>query len=264
MRHQRHYCLLGLLTILCSGAWAQRIVVLSPDVAEIVVALGAANEVVGKDQFDPLPALAKVPVVSLHRSVTSESVLSVKPDVVLGSWMVQPPSVFAQLKKIGIKAENVAPQEDMETYARSIRTIGRLLGKQSQANSMASQWQHHMNALPPTGKRYILSYDGRIVAGRGTVADRLIKLAGGINAANVDGLKPLSREGWLAAKPDVILVAEHHSKLLGGSRGFATRPEVAASTAAKNSKIAFWPANDYLRYSLNTPQTVKKLHELAK
>lgn len=259
--------ILGML-LSFQAAFAQRIVVLSPDVSDIVVALGHSREVVGKDFTDRNPALKEVPVVGVHRSMTPESVLGVQPELVLGSWMVQPASIFERLQKVGVKAVNVAPKDDFATYAQSIREIGKLIGEEAKANQLADQWlaemkQHSQDGK--TGKRFLLSYDGRIVGGKNTVPDKLIELAGGINAAaEVDGLKPLSREGWLAAKPDVIIVADHHSGMIGGVEGFSKRTEIADSNAVKNKKVALWPANDYFRYGLNTPEVVQKLHDLAK
>lgn len=250
-------------------AQAQRIVVLSPDVADVVVALGHAKEVVGKNSTDRNPALKEVKVVGLHRSVTPESVLGVDPDLVLGSWMVQPASIFERLQKIGVRAVNVAPKDDFATYAQSIREIGKLIGAEKKANQLADQWLADMNKHTKdgqnTGKRFLLSYDGRIVGGKNTVPDKLIELAGGINAgATVDGLKPLSREGWLASKPDVIVISDHHAELIGGVDGFSKRVEIADSNAVKNKKVVLWPANDYFRYGLDTPKIVQKLHDLAK
>lgn len=121
-----------------------------------------------------------------------------------------------------------------------------------------------MSPMSKTGKRYLLSYDGRIVAGKGTVGDELIRRAGGINAANVSGLKPMSREGWLAAKPDVIIIAEHNQKVVGGVSKFSQRPEIAVSAAGKKGGVHFWPADDFLRYGLNSPQVLKKLNAAAK
>lgn len=262
--------LVFLLSLLFSFqvAFAQRIVVLSPDVADVVVALGHAKEVVGKDFTDRNPALKEVPVVGVHRSITPESVLGVEPDLVLGSWMVQPASIFERLQKVGVKAVNVAPKDDFATYAQSIREIGRLIGAEKKANQLADQWLAEMKQHTQddkTGKRFLLSYDGRIVGGKNTVPDKLIELAGGINAAaEVDGLKPLSREGWLTAKPDVIVVSDHHAELIGGVDGFSKRMEIADSNAVKNKKVVLWPANDYFRYGLNTPEVVQKLHDLAK
>ena len=47
-----------------------------------------------------------------------------------------------------------------------------------------------MKQQPSSGKRYLFSYDGRIVSGKNTAADEIIRRAGGINAAAaIDGLK---------------------------------------------------------------------------
>lgn len=241
-----------------------RIVVMSPDVADIVVALGAANKVVGKDAFNENPALKHAPVVGMHRNITAESVLAVKPDLVLGSYMVQPNSIYQRLNALKIKAVNVAPKEDVATFANSIKLVGSYVGNRNRGNQLASRWSQGMVPMRQTGKRYLLSYDGRIVAGKGTVGDELIRRAGGINAANVSGLKPLSREGWLAAKPDVIIIADHNKGVIGSLEKFRQRPEIAVSPAGKKGGIYFWPANDFLRYGLDSPQVVKKLNGLAK
>ena len=251
---------------LSSIAWAepQRIAVLSADVGEIVVALGESKKVVGRDQVDKNPALKNVPVVAMHRSVAAETVMSVKPDLVIGSWSVQPPTVFEQLQKTGVKAVNVMPEESVANFANGIRQIGKLIGKPQQANNLANQWQSAMTPKAKTGKRYILSYDGLYVAGKGTAGDAIIQAAGGVNAANVSGLRPLSREGWLAAKADVIIIAEHNLKQIGGLNKFLARPEIAANPAAKHQKVIALSANEFLRYGLNTPKTVQKLQNLAK
>jgi len=242
----------------------ERIVAMSPDVADVVVALGATDKLVGKDATNSHPALKEVPQVGMHRNITAESVLAVKPDLVLGSYMVQPVSVYKRLNNLGVKAANVAPKEGVDYFANSIKATGIYVGKREQSAKLANRWFQDMQPLAKTGKRYILSYDGRIVAGKGTVGDELIRRAGGINAANVSGLKPMSREGWLAAKPDVIIIADHNEKVIGGVDKFSKRPEIAVSNAAKNNKVEFWPADKFLRYGLNSPEVIKSLHNTAK
>ncbi|MCG3843522.1 ABC transporter substrate-binding protein [Psychrobacter sp. Ps1] len=242
----------------------ERIVAMSPDVADVVVALGATNKLVGKDATNNNPALKNVPAVGMHRNITAESVLAVKPDLVLGSYMVQPVSIYQRLNGLNVKAVNVAPKEEVNTFANSIKTIGSYVDKKSEGSQLAKRWNAGMSPMAKTGKRYLLSYDGRIVAGKGTVGDELIRRAGGINAANVSGLKPMSREGWLAAKPDVIIIADHNQAVVGGVSQFSKRPEVAASAAGKNAGVHFWPADDFLRYGLNSPQVLKKLNAVAK
>lgn len=242
----------------------ERIVAMSPDVADVVVALGATNKLVGKDATNTNPALKNVPAVGMHRNITAESVLAVKPDLVLGSYMVQPASVYQRLTGLKVKAVNVAPKEEVNTFASSIKTIGSYVDKKAEGSQLAKRWNAGMSPMAKTGKRYLLSYDGRIVAGKGTVGDELIRRAGGINAANVSGLKPMSREGWLAAKPDVIIIADHNQAVVGGVSKFSKRPEIAASAAGKKGGVHFWPADDFLRYGLNSPQVLKKLNAVAK
>jgi len=242
----------------------ERIVAMSPDVADVVVALGATDKLVGKDATNHNPALKNVPAVGMHRNITAESVLAVKPDLVLGSYMVQPASIYQRLNGLKVKAVNVAPKEEVSTFANSIKSIGSYVDKKAEGSQLAKRWNAGMSPMAKTGKRYLLSYDGRIVAGKGTVGDELIRRAGGINAANVSGLKPMSREGWLAAKPDVIIIADHNQEVVGGVSKFSKRPEVAASAAGKKGGVHFWPADDFLRYGLHSPDVLKKLNAVAK
>ena len=269
----KNYVSRALTAVLLTGAFVlptlsahayERIVAISPDVADVVVALGATHKLVGKDATNDNPALKNVPAVGMHRNITAESILAVKPDLVLGSYMVQPASIYQRLNGLKIKAVNVAPKEEVSTFANSIKTIGSYVDKKPQGTKLAKRWNADMSPLAKTGKRYLLSYDGRIVAGKGTVGDELIRRAGGINAANVIGLKPLSREGWLAAKPDVIIIADHNQAVVGGVGQFSKRPEIAVSKAGKNGGVHFWPADDFLRYGLNSPQVLKKLNTIEK
>lgn len=241
-----------------------RIVVLTPDVGDVVVALGQKDKVVGKDDTNRHPMLAHAKTVGVHRNLNAEPIVALQPDLVIGSHMALPNSIYQRLNSLKIKAVNVAPDESVATYAKSIRTLGELLGQPQKAENLADTWTQGMKALPATKKRYILSYDGRYVAGRGTVGDTLIKLAGGVNAVSFNGLKPLSREGWLSAKPDVIILAKHQEQALGSIEKLKTRPEFVGSPATKNDKIYYWPANDFLRYGLDSPQVIKKMNEVAK
>lgn len=259
-------CFLAImLSMACSWVLAARIVTLTPDVADIVVALGSTGEVVGRDQATGNPALQKTPVIGLFHGLSVEPIAAKKPSIVMGSWMAQPQNIYAQLNRVGIKAINVSPNDNLTAYPASIRLIGQLLGKEKQADALAEQWQKQIKTLPANGKRYVVSYDGRYVAGTGTVADELIRRAGGINAAaHISGIKPMTREAWLAAKPDIIIIADHNIKTVGGTAGLARRPEIAATNAAKQHRIYSWPANDVFRYGLDTPQVIQNLANLAK
>ncbi len=152
--------LLSAFISLAGAAHAQRIVVLTPDTADIVAALGALDEIVGRDQTVQNPALKNKPSIGIHRRLTVEPIVAAKPDIAIGSWMAQPADIFAHLQKAGIKAVNVAPDDSIAAYPQSIRNIGQLIGKSAQADKLASKWQADMKQQPSSGKRYLFSYDG--------------------------------------------------------------------------------------------------------
>ncbi len=242
----------------------QRVVAITPDVAEITVALGEAKKLVGIPMYFEDKQVKNAKVVGMHRNISPENVLEVKPDLVMGSYMTPSQTIFEQLKNAGIPAYNVMPKEDLTSFYQGILKIGELLGSKN-TQTLADKWKSGMGQYMSTGKRYILSYNGTIVAGKNTVGDVLIKHAGGINAASmIDGFKPMAKEAWLAAKPDIIIIAEHHKGFTGDAKKVATRPELTGSNAAKNLDIYFWNANDYLRFGLNSPKMIDRLHDLAK
>lgn len=244
----------------------ERIVVLSSDVAEIMVALKAEKSVVGKDTFSKAPTLAHAKDIGMFRNLTAEPIVALKPTLVLGSFQAQPTSIYQQLNQFKVKAINVIPKEDEKSFTQGVIQIGQYVGKANQAKVLADTWSKQMQARPKTAKRYVFTYDGQIVAGKNTVADTLIRLAGGVNAAaGVEGLKPLSREAWITMKPDVVVIAHHSLAMVGGSvDAFAARPELKNSPAAINQKIVALSASEAFSLDLNSPKVVDKLHALAR
>ncbi|WP_261869569.1 ABC transporter substrate-binding protein [Psychrobacter sp. JCM 18901] len=81
----------------------------------------------------------------MHRNITAESVLAVKPDLVLGSYMVQPASVYQRLTGLKVKAVNVAPKEEVNTFASSIKTIGSYVDKKAEGSQLAKRWNAGMS-----------------------------------------------------------------------------------------------------------------------
>src|SRR5690606_20849066 len=85
---------------------------------------------------------------------------------------------------------------------------------------------------------FVLSLqNGRpLVGGRGTTADAMLALAGATNAAaSLDGWKPLSDEGVIAAAPEVVVMIEHGPG--GPARDPFALPAFAATPAAEKHRI---------------------------
>jgi iron complex transport system substrate-binding protein len=261
---------LAVAGIACSAmAWAQaqeRVVVLSSDVADIVVALKAEKMVVGKDSLSKAPSLAHAKDIGMFRNLSAEPIIALKPSLVLGSFQAQPSSIYQQLSQHKVRAANVMATEDEKSFSQGIVKIGEFLGKANEAKALSAAWSKQMQPRLQTGKRYVFTYDGQIVAGKNTVSDTLIRLAGGINAAaHMQGLKPVTREAWVAMKPDVVVITQHSLAMVGGSvTAFGARPELKNSAAAKQQKIVALSAGEAFGLDLNSPKVVDRLHALAR
>jgi iron complex transport system substrate-binding protein len=241
-----------------------RVVALSADVAELVVALQADQLLVGRDKLARQPQLARVAVIGSSRALTVPPVLAVKPDLVIGSDQAQPPGIYQQLTALGLKVLKLNHSDDPQAFADGMRRLGLALGRPAQAEALASQWQQALKPQPGSGKRMLLSYDGRLVAGRGTAGDALIRAAGGVNAAaDIQGFLPMNPEAWLKSAPDIIIVAAHNAPVYGGLPALKTRPELASSSAVRSGKVLAWPAADFLRLGVGSPAVVARLRQLA-
>jgi iron complex transport system substrate-binding protein len=246
------------------GAHAtERVVVLTSDVAEIVVALGHAGDVVGRDSMAKAPELAQAQNVGLSHALAVDVVAQLKPTLVVGSHLAKPDTIWQKLNELGIHAVEIGGREDGADYADVIRSVGTLLGDQKQALELAQRWQHAMQppqASSMSGKRVLISYDGKTVAGRNTPCDVLIRAAGGINAAaDIDGYKPLSAEAMADLKADVILLAQHNHAIYGSADEFRKRPEIEAMPAGKQGHVYEVPVHDFFTINLHSPEAVAKL-----
>ncbi|AUH49666.1 ABC transporter substrate-binding protein [Chromobacterium sp. ATCC 53434] len=258
----RKSLLVGLLlaALPLAASAAERLVVVTPDIAEIVVALGAAGEVVGRDRSSREPELAHAQVVGFSRALNAEAIAKLKPTLVLGSAAAQPPTLWPQLKQLRLRAEEVSAREDGRDFAEAIRKIGGLLGRDAAAAKLAGDWQRGMQPRPTRAVRYLVSYDGSLVAGRDTAPDTLIRAAGGVNAAaGLSGFKPLGRDAWQALKPDVIILGSHTSAVYGGKEAFTRRPEIAATPAGKQGRVYQLPPQQGMLIGLGSPAVVEQM-----
>ena len=87
---------------------------------------------------------------------------------------------------------------------------------------------------------FILQHGGGapMVAGTGTAADSIIRLAGGKNAVTgYRGYKPLTPESAVVLQPDAMLITDQGLKQAGGKDGLMAAPGVALTPAAQAGRI---------------------------
>ena len=149
-----------------------------------------------------------------------------------------------------------------------IETVGRIAGASSAAERLAAQVNARFDELAglraridnPRRVLFVLSLQsGRpVVGGRGTSADGIIGLAGGINAAQaIEGYKPMADEAIIAAAPDMIVMMRRHGA--AASEDVFALPTFAATPAAKTRALLAMDGQYLLNFGPRAPDAARDL-----
>ncbi|MCL9780927.1 ABC transporter substrate-binding protein [Vibrio sp. S4M6] len=221
-----------------------RIVSIGSAVTDLVVALGGASQLVAVDSTSKVPPSAQVKTLGYQRQLSTEGILSVKPSVVIGSDEMGPPEVLHLLKQAHIPLITLSSAPTLSALKDNIAKIATLLGEPTRGDALIAKIDRQINTLAHkqnTQKHHdstlfllILGSGSPQVAGKGTVANRMIELAGGENPAaqTVNGYKPISQESLLEMQPNVLLVSQRILNNLGGVSGLIKHYPILAATPA--------------------------------
>ncbi len=196
----------------------QRVVSLVPAVTEILYALGQQDRIVGVTNFCNYPAAARAKArIGDYANPSLEVLAAMDPDLVFMAADMSSPELLHRLEALEIEVYVVYPRKLDET-ARLIRDLGRLLDCRLQADALADELVQAADCariltadLPRVRVLCTVMSEPLVVAGRNTLLDDLISLAGGTNVVP-EGLNRYPTwgiESVLAADPDVILVSPH-------------------------------------------------------
>ncbi len=193
---------------------ARRVVSMMPAVTEWILAMGAADRLVARTDYDHHPALDTLPSVGGGLTPSIEWLAARRPDLVI-SWPDAPSrSIVARLEQVGI-AVYTAPVESIDESLAVAAHLGRLLGRDNDAASVIAGVQAALDSVrhAVVGRRtptvlYLIGLDPLTAAGPGTFVDELVTIAGGRNAiADLRVRWPqLSLEEVVRRAPDVIIV----------------------------------------------------------
>ena len=188
-----------------------RIVVLSPELAEIVCALGAEDNIVGITQECDYPqTLKQKNIVGSFSSPNIEKIVALEPDAVLLTGMEQE-MIKHKLLKLNITVRQFFPSSIKALYD-TIFSLGELLQREEKANSLI---QYMQNAIISTTQSeenptiYIEIYNKPLMtASSGSFVGDVIKQAG---LKNIFPELPreycaVSSERVVELDPDIILI----------------------------------------------------------
>lgn len=225
-----------------AAAGQARIVSVGGALTETVCALGHEKDLVGVDVTSVYPAsVSKVANVGYWRMINAESVLALKPTLVIASDEYRSAPAFAKLQSAGVKVEFIADDNSVEGAAKKIIAVGGLLGKQAKAAELAAKLRKECAAFSAkaAGRKKVVFLYARsssmiLAGGANTPADAMIRLAGAVNGvASMDGYKAVSPEALVSAAPDCIVITKNGLDALGGAQALWSVPGLALTPAGK-------------------------------
>lgn len=251
---------------------AQRVVSMAPSNTEILFAIGAGNQVVGRDTLSDFPEEAKkLPDIgSTFDALNTEQIVSLKPDLVLAAEINTPEQV-KQLEDLGLTVYYLKNPLTLEEMYGNLDIVAQLTGHQKEAATLVDSLKKRVAAvdakIAPISSRFSVFYEldatdpaKPYTAGKGTFITQLIERAGGHNiAADLDGYPQLSLEQVVAADPAFIILGDARYGV--SPETIAQRPGWENLSAVKNGKVLAF--NDDL-VSRPGPRLVDALEELAK
>lgn len=239
-------------------AQPQRVVSLSPAVTEIMFALGAQDLLVGRTDFCVYPPEAEaIPSIGGISNLNIESILSLKPDLVISGSMVGK-KVTDQMDAMGTPMVCVIEKPKFEALFDNITAIGKLVGKKHEADSLNALLKERVGQLlidssldeaysnirktkdngvkdyqrkqldklqytesTPTCY-YVVGFGagGNFTAGGNTFINDIIRMAGGRNIAEgIEGWN-YSLEALMKEDPDYIIVRREDSAAFCGMKPY--------------------------------------------
>lgn len=198
------------------SAAPQRIVALTVGSVDTLALLGALDRVVAVEEDCFVPGTERLAKIrnddhaGPSKALSVESVLALRPDLVIAKEELRP-----ALEGRGVEVLWIPPASDLAAIESVVTRIGARLGAAEKARALLTRMQDEVreiqarvNGLPPVRVYYEAGRPGR-TAGRNTVIDAMIRLAGGINIAGEEPLANpvLSSEAIVAADPELILLS---------------------------------------------------------
>jgi vitamin B12 transport system substrate-binding protein len=260
MRRLLGWCLLLLAVPACA---LERVVSLAPALNEIMLELGAGEQLVGVlGAHDRPAALAGLPSVGEYGRLEIETLLSLKPQLVL-LW---PDSIGAaqrqQLRRLGLELYAVEPHS-LDELASQVQALAQRVGRAERGQQLAHEFRQQLVHLrqryrrePPLRVFYQV-WDSPLysIGGQQIISDAL-RLCGAENLfSDLTLAAPqINLEAVLARDPEVILTSE--PRLLAAWQAW---PQLQA---VKRGQVWSIPDRGLERPSLQMLKATEQLCEL--
>lgn len=220
--------------------------------SEWISALGGESRLVGVDTTSQHPdSLKALPSIGYQRQLSAEGILSLRPDVLVGTEEMGPPPVLAQIRKAGVRVELFSSDAQLAAVDDNLKHLGVMLGAEQKAAQLTAEYHRQLEAVQAQVKEgqagrkapgvlLLVGHAGAkpLIAGLGTSGDWLLRQAGARNLAEHQGYKNFSNEALAALDPDVVVFSD---RALDGEQALQAllkeNPALANSRAVRDKRL---------------------------
>ncbi|MEW2706394.1 ABC transporter substrate-binding protein [Streptomyces koyangensis] len=253
-----------------------RVVPLTGSLNEIVFTLGLGERVVARDITATFEQAADLPVVTRAHDVSAESVLSLKPSVVLADTTTGPAEAISQIRDAGIPLVVLDPPKELDDIGPRIEAVAGALGVAEAGKALVERTEQRIEKvragvpdLPAADRPRVAflylrgSASVYLLGGRESGAGSLLEAAGALDAGKESGLRKdftaITSEALAKAAPDAILVMAKGLKSVDGIDGLVKIPGVAETPAGMDRRVVSIDDGVLLNYGPRTDQVLADL-----
>ena len=200
---------------------AKRIVSLAPSITEILFALGLDEQVAAITNFCDYPeAVLKKPRIGGFVNPDIEKIVSLKPDLIIGIRDGNRMDTVDRLNDFGLPVYLIDPK-GFDGVMQTIKNIGDVVGREKESRKMVKEMvkkTENIITLTQSLSRpkvfFQLGDAPMVTVGKGTLANDLIRLAGGrsISENEPTSYPVYSIETVLLKAPEIIIMTSMDSK----------------------------------------------------
>jgi iron complex transport system substrate-binding protein len=191
-----------------------RVVSLAPAMTETLFALGAGEMVVGVTRYCNYPEQAsRLPKIGDFATVDLESIVRLKPDLVIATTDGNPRETVEKLRSLNIDVLTVGGRTFKDVIDSTV-AIGKAIGEEQAARELTGQLKKEWSlvAARHKGKEgpsvlLLVGVAPLVAAGQGSFGDELITQAGGRNIFSDAGKAYVTtnHEAIISLAPEIIL-----------------------------------------------------------
>jgi len=222
-----------------------RIISLAPSLTEMIFAIGAGDQLVGRTSACDWPAEAeKVPIVGAFGRPSLELLASINPDIVVDVDLAEE-ETGKKIVALGIKRETV-PCTSPDDVPAVLRKLGQLTGHTREADSLALTISNGLANFKSQGEKianrkkvYLEIWDDPFwTGGKGSYTSALIAYAGGQNIGDAVEKEyfEISQEWVIQQNPDVI-ACMYMARSASVADQVKSRPGWNTIAAVKNNHV---------------------------